>query len=362
MGDSFIYYTIIIVISLLSMIICSFMVSWNTTLGQKTKLLCVLTFIAVCVAASLEWVNIALEYYSAGNKIIRSLIKLMELCIAPFLGFLVGSIFRKSILNKIIFFFCCGHALIEIALIFNGSIITFDESGAYQHGPFYWIYSACYFITALYSIFEMSLFAFKYRYRSGLILIVTVVLCVGGTAVRAAFSNVRIDWLAMSIGFIFMYISLVEAAAQTDVLTTLGNRRAFENYVARLKKDATLIVFDIDDFKQVNDTYGHVVGDMVLAKAGEAIKESFSSMGNCYRYGGDEFVCVLTRNLESIDEAISNFYSKLDEARKTESRVPYVSLGKSQYRVGGNVLIAIEDADANMYQNKREKDAKAQLN
>ena len=55
-----------------------------------------------------------------------------------------------------------------------------------------------------------------------------------------------------------------------------------------------LIVFDLDNFKYINDTYGHQAGDQCLKVIAECLKKAYSRYGNCYRIGGDEF-CVLFR-------------------------------------------------------------------
>ena len=55
-----------------------------------------------------------------------------------------------------------------------------------------------------------------------------------------------------------------------------------------------LIVFDLDNFKYINDTYGHQAGDQCLKVIAECLKKAYSRYGNCYRIGGDEFVFLST--------------------------------------------------------------------
>ena len=54
-----------------------------------------------------------------------------------------------------------------------------------------------------------------------------------------------------------------------------------------------LIVLDLDDFKYINDTYGHLAGDRCLREIAGCLKKAYSRYGNCYRIGGDEFVIIL---------------------------------------------------------------------
>ena len=89
--------------------------------------------------------------------------------------------------------------------------------------------------------------------------------------------------------------------AFTDPLTKTNNRTAFSdslqreiNLSLRSSRDLSLVFFDIDHFKQVNDTYGHECGDMVLASAANCIKESLRGSDIVFRYGGEEFVILLS--------------------------------------------------------------------
>jgi len=87
--------------------------------------------------------------------------------------------------------------------------------------------------------------------------------------------------------------------ATTDQLTGLFNRRYFKHRLEReaeraLRRGRTfsLIMYDIDHFKQVNDTYGHPAGDQVLAELSHRVHDFFEERGFTCRYGGEEFVSV----------------------------------------------------------------------
>jgi diguanylate cyclase (GGDEF)-like protein len=87
--------------------------------------------------------------------------------------------------------------------------------------------------------------------------------------------------------------------AATDALTGLANRRSFDEELAlewrraeRVETPLALILADIDDFKRINDTYGHQVGDQVLAKVGELLSERLRQIDFAARYGGEEFAVL----------------------------------------------------------------------
>ena len=94
---------------------------------------------------------------------------------------------------------------------------------------------------------------------------------------------------------------LLEELALTDGLTGLPNRRAVEAWAVRQLKGAArhgfpfwVALADLDRFKKVNDTYGHDAGDTVLKKFAEILKANTRSSNMCARFGGEEFLLVLT--------------------------------------------------------------------
>jgi diguanylate cyclase (GGDEF)-like protein len=92
----------------------------------------------------------------------------------------------------------------------------------------------------------------------------------------------------------------VEELAATDPLTGMYNRRHFSQLLDQLfaeaqryEKDLSCVMIDLDGYKQLNDTYGHQVGDQLLVLAGRVIKTNLRRMDVAARYGGDEFVLLL---------------------------------------------------------------------
>jgi diguanylate cyclase (GGDEF)-like protein len=104
----------------------------------------------------------------------------------------------------------------------------------------------------------------------------------------------------------------------TDELTGLSNRRCFETTfekeflrASRYSNKLTLVMFDIDHFKAVNDTYGHQCGDFVLKQVANAALQTFRKTDTVFRYGGEEFAVILTET--DIEQSII----PLERFRKT---------------------------------------------
>jgi diguanylate cyclase (GGDEF)-like protein len=118
-----------------------------------------------------------------------------------------------------------------------------------------------------------------------------------------------------------------------DPLTGLWNRRKYDETInlewhrcLRYQRSIALILIDIDYFKQLNDTYGHMAGDECLAKIGETIKNSLSrSTDMAARYGGEEFVVLLTETGKEDAIKIANMLRQKIEALTIPHRQSSVS-------------------------------------
>lgn len=354
MTPEFGYYTALICVSTGMMVFCALLCAGSRALPIPQRRMMLVTFCIVMVAAFLEWGGEAMEEFGSSNRVAYIALKLMEFSLAPLLGAFVGLIFRRTKLGYAILGFCGVHAILEFILSFFGAVIVVDSNNQYHHGAFYWIYVVSYVVCFLYALSEIIRFIVEFRYRSGVWLIATVITCVVGLVVRAIWLEIRLDWLAMAVGMVFLYVSAVESFAQTDYLTMLGNRRSFEAKLTQLKKkEVVILILDLNQFKTVNDTCGHREGDAVLKKVGNMVHAAFDRLGSGFRYGGDEFACILYHDLEELPMALAMFDAAVENERKTDPMMPTISYGYATYKPGEKtVLETIEEADSSMYRTK----------
>lgn len=139
--------------------------------------------------------------------------------------------------------------------------------------------------------------------------------------------------------------------AELDPLTSIYNRRKitkiFDNFVAE-SSTVKVILFDIDDFKKVNDIYGHDVGDEILLEVSKLVKNEFQQV-ELGRWGGEEFL-ALTRSCigcgEAIREAVMNH-------KFTKNINITVSVGVTEVKTDDTIGTATKRADEAMYQSKQ---------
>lgn len=139
---------------------------------------------------------------------------------------------------------------------------------------------------------------------------------------------------------------LAEEAA-IDPLTGVGNRRMLARTLGRLRADDTVIVIDLDHFKKVNDTLGHDEGDRVLRALGGALRESVRASDRVGRYGGEEFVVILSGG--QADPFLRRF-----QQRWLARRPHPVTFSAGAAPAGPDPSRALKAADRAMYRAKLE--------
>ena len=144
--------------------------------------------------------------------------------------------------------------------------------------------------------------------------------------------------------------------ASHDALTGLFNRGAYDLLMENVDKEhMALLVCDVDHFKQINDKYGHAIGDRVLKRVAEILQHSFRSVDIICRFGGDEFVVVMTRANSSMRQLVENKINKANEIlMNPQDDLPPVSLSvgvafSDRENPQGDIF---EDADLALYRVK----------
>ena len=139
-----------------------------------------------------------------------------------------------------------------------------------------------------------------------------------------------------------------------DPLTATYSRRYFETYLTHMEGMECVEIIDVNQFKQVNDTYGHPAGDVVLRDIAAAIQSCIRSSDILVRYGGDEFLLLFPKMSEN-DMAEKNKRIKEAVANIVYTEYPTLHLSVSIGGVCGvhPIMEAIRQADKQMYENKR---------
>jgi diguanylate cyclase (GGDEF)-like protein len=154
-------------------------------------------------------------------------------------------------------------------------------------------------------------------------------------------------------------------SANRDSMTGLRNTTSYASWVARFDKelaespfDFGIVVFDLNNLKKTNDTYGHEVGDKLIVTSAKIISDVFKR-SPVFRIGGDEFLAVLQNNdLENHHELLEDLSARCRNTFINENKqIPIdIAFGLAQFEAGKDLKFqdVFNRADQAMYENKRE--------
>jgi diguanylate cyclase (GGDEF)-like protein len=175
----------------------------------------------------------------------------------------------------------------------------------------------------------------------------------------------RISEQAAAVIYNSVVFEQTQEDSLTDPLTTLPNTRFMFMHLtrelaraARLKSEVSLLVMDLDNFKEINDTYGHQVGDRALREVATVLRDGIRPYDICVRYAGDEFIVVLSgcgpdeaeqKRLE-LQEAVAQLHF---EARPGKPYPLAISIGAAIFPDDGDSYeTLLATADSRMYRDK----------
>lgn len=183
---------------------------------------------------------------------------------------------------------------------------------------------------------------------------------------RGALVERSLQDISQELGELRSEVQRLNRDSLTDALTQIGNRRAFDNGLDAMMKEAQrsgsalcLVLIDIDHFKKFNDTYGHQVGDKVLQFVARELNACVKGRDLACRFGGEEFALLLPNTrLEGAFALMDGIRALLEVQSKVEPSLGEsvsgvtVSAGVSMYAMGETTEAFIERADKCLYASK----------
>ena len=243
----------------------------------------------------------------------------------------------------------------------NGQLFTF-ENGVYADGPWYTAYIIINIISMLLSLVVFITYRKSLSQRDIIATLPYIIFPCIAAAINTIDPEFSYAYPSVVLALLFVYISLQSGEIEqgqmrerimfelsnTDVLTKLGNRRAYENALSRALDipDIGVVFCDVNGLKAANDTLGHAAGDALLQRFSELLGEHFSS-SDIFRISGDEFV-VLRQNINEKD-----FYSDVDALKESIASKQDIAAVGCTCGSGSDVLELISAAEKAMYEDKK---------
>lgn len=261
-------------------------------------------------------------------------------------------------------------ALISTALVVSspltGLVFYIDSDNVYHRGPYFFILLLTAYFTFVLSFIFIILNRKKLDRKTLIPLLLFPIPLVIGGVVQGLFYGASLIWSGMTLSILIIYITIQNRILSTDYLTGLFNRRQLDDYLNKKVNDHpgiskfSIMMIDIDDFKKINDTYGHYTGDRAIISAAKILKSSLGEDSFIARYAGDEFVVVLNitnkADLEYAVERIRENARKYNQGTSNPYKLNF-SIGYDVFRSSNGMTLGqfIKHVDALMYNEKRRK-------
>lgn len=347
------YFLILTAIDVGVLLFMCMMVYASENLSDRQKKGFLKTFVLIAAISILEVVTVVVDKAPAQYRWLNLLTNYLGFALTPAVPLCLVHILDKQGKGRsirrsaaVIWF---GYIVFLAASLPFGTVFGVEADNSYFRGEYFHIYVVMYFMSILYLAVATSASAIVYQNKSKILIFPLMGFLLLGTIVQLAFPNIHTTWLCVTLISVLYYIYCNEMWNQLDGLTGLLNQASYLNRTSAARSgDKVLIVFDVDKFKQINDTYGHLYGDRCLKEVADCMKTAYARYGGCYRMGGDEF-CVILRNEDKEASCAEEFLHLLEEKRKENPQLPTVSYGSATIRKGENILTTKERADQNMY-------------
>jgi diguanylate cyclase (GGDEF)-like protein len=245
-----------------------------------------------------------------------------------------------------------------------GWLYSIDAKNIYHRGPLFWLPTTITFILAITSIviiFSNRKKIERKHFISILFFPVPPLICM---ILQIIFYGTSLMLNGLAFSLFILFINIQNRSMSTDFLTGAYNRKKLEMYMkekigaSTRSKTFSAILIDFDDFKYINDTFGHDMGDYVLEHSVKLIKSCLGTFDFIARFGGDEFCIILETSSSNELEATVSKINRCIEKYNRQSNNPYqliFSMGYAVYDYQTHMRVEEfqKQIDILMYENKR---------
>lgn len=254
--------------------------------------------------------------------------------------------------------------VLNILSIWTGWVFTVSPENVYAHGPMFWLQ-----MIGAYGMLVIPLVHLIIRLIRRVTppprkvvfnLLSFYFIPIVGAIVSLFYTGMPGSWTCAAISLVLLYINDQDREIIQDGLTGLNNRKTLDGGFSEYVKTGDplyLFMMDLDRFKQINDTYGHPVGDQALVAAANLLSASMAGRkGLLVRYGGDEFLILGFFENDASADAFKQSILRRFDAYRLEHNPPYwfaISIGYTKYAPGQTLEFLVEQADNALYQEKQ---------
>ena len=346
-------YTAVILIAGLTLIITVSDIRTNRLITREDKRAALIACLTITLPMLAEWVSILLDGAPAELRSVHVTAKLLELILAPAIGVAVAFAYGDAKHPELALTLVAAHAVFQCLALGFEWVFRVDAENGWQRQELFLIYALVFVLSVAYAFSSVVIGGKAYQIGVDAMLVLTLALVTAGVWFMLVFPDIRITYLCIALSNLLLYIRHYKIMLQVDAVTGLLNRRCYDVNITDMGSRSVIVLLDIDQFKRVNDTYGHSVGDLCLRSVAQELTAVYGRYGLCYRIGGDEFCVVLHDGLEKLPMLNQLFLARIQRLRERDSRMSGVSMGYAYYdAAASNIRDVIQEADTMLYRNK----------
>lgn len=259
------------------------------------------------------------------------------------------------------------NAILSVMSLFGNYLFYIDPDNVYHRGKLFYVMAAACYLYLVHTMFFILKKRDKVERGYFIPLLTYGFPPVIGGILQALYYGISLVWISTTVSVLIVFINIQNNQLYKDHLTGLFNRRqldyylqdAYSGYNSR-KRLLAGIMIDLNYFKDINDIYGHAVGDQALELTGQILNKSFRKEDFIARYGGDEFVVILEIDgrdelrgaVERLMENTSEFNQKKLTPYEINLSMGYDILDKDS---GMTIQQFLKKIDSQMYEDKKVK-------
>lgn len=356
------FYVSINMVDLAILFILAMQTVMSHILNLKRKRFVLFSIELVALVLIAEIITSIFESSASKYWILSLTANMIGFSVSPFIPLVLSMAFgtRLSRLEYGIWLPSAINAVMVLISPIYGLIFSVTRENVYSRGPLFIVFGIACVCSLLGCIISVIRTTRKQERAQRIILCCIMAYIFISNSVQVIWPQLHLTWTCNTVGLLFLYDFNNEQSTRYDTVTEFLNRKAYENELTQIEQKirAAVVMFDVDNFKYVNDNYGHAYGDYCLNKLAEIISDVFTNSGNCYRIGGDEF-CYLSDKVDEdfIKDKLNELILKISALRSKDERIPMVSFGYSfYYRLMGDKLEDVlikADEQAYKYKSKR---------
>ncbi|MDR1950021.1 MAG: GGDEF domain-containing protein [Spirochaetaceae bacterium] len=255
------------------------------------------------------------------------------------------------------------HGGILLANLPLGFYFFISPDHVFSYGSLYILRIVISYLPAIFTVIDIILAIRNFKKSQAYLILFFFLLTGAGSVMDIVLKTGSLVWPCYCAALLYIYFFIIKTDSKIDSLTGIGNRYSFNEFIDKLSRSNTrqsysIVMIDVDRFKEINDTLGHQEGDNALRDLAAIIKGSVRSSDFAARYGGDEFV-LATRLENDIEKLMERIQKAIDSQNEKNIR-PYkirISYGHDTFttKSGQSIEVFLSHIDSLMYKHKAER-------